>query len=301
MISIITVNFNDAASTIALLRSLEVQTDTGFDVFVVDNASETADRAALGKYASISPLQLDLLLSDSNRGFSGGNNMAIRKAREQGSQWLVLINNDTTVSDEFVAQLRPQLERETAIVGLPLREGERKAYAGIVRWLKATLPHAYALNERDSLLQKGAKLYAIGAGLAIHRDILEMIGFLDERYFLYFEDADYSVRALHAGIPVRFLDAPVIVHAVSKSTSRLGSPLLLYYHARNALLFNRSHGPLWVRVLLPFAAFYGIFWQIIKLVFLPSRRAVSRAIRDGIIDFYAGRFGPSKRHYNNRY
>lgn len=291
MISLITVNFNNAQSTIALLRSLESQTDKHFDVFVVDNASDAADRGQLGEYAAMSPLTLELLMSRENKGFSGGNNLAIRKALEQGSEWLVLINNDTTVSEDFIAQLRPQLDRGSAVIGIPLREGPRIAYAGIVRWLKPTLPHVYDASERDTLMEHKKLLYAIGAGAAIHRNVFPKIGFLDERYFLYFEDADFSDRAHRAGIPVRFVDAPVITHAVSQSTSSLGSPLLLRYHARNALLFNALHGPWLVRSILPLAAVYGIFFQLIKMLLLPSRRAVSRAIRDGIIDFYAKRFG----------
>lgn len=299
MISLITVNYNTAGDTLGLLRSLEAQTDKDFDVFVVDNASREEDRAALGTYAGTSPLHLDLILSDKNRGFSGGNNTAVRKALEQGSRWLVLINNDTTVPEDFISSLRPQLERDAAVIGIPLQESGRTAYAGIVRWLKPTLPHVYDLNERDALLERDCPLYAIGGGVAIHRDVFNRIGTLDERYFLYFEDADFSMRACHAGVPVRFLDAPVIAHAVSRSTTSLGSPALLYYHARNALLFNRLHGPVWVRALLPFAALYGIFLQILKITFLPSRRAVSRAVRDGIIDFYGGRFGPLKRHFDD--
>lgn len=301
MISIITVNFNNARTTIKLLRALEKQSDKDFDVFVVDNASESSDRGELGEYASISGLHLDLILNDTNRGFSGGNNIAIRKALEQASQWVVLINNDTTVSETFIAQLRPQLERSSAIIGLPLQENQRTAYAGMVKWLRPTLPHVYDTQSRDILMENNQLLYAIGAGVVIHRDVFERVGFLDERYFLYFEDADYSVRASRRNVPVRFADVPVIRHEVSQSTSRLGAPLLLRYHARNALLFNKIHGPLWVKILLPFAAFYGMVLQITKIVFMPSRRAVSRSIRDGIIDFYAGRFGPIKKNQDDRH
>lgn len=302
MISLVTINFNNADVTIRLLRTLENQTDRHFDVLVVDNASEPSDRAQLGEYASTSPLRLDLLMSEENRGFSGGNNMAIRKALEQGTQWVVLINNDTTVPENFIETLRPQLERSAAVIGLPLQEDEKTAYAGIVRWLKSTLLHVYEPAIRDELMEQEYSLYAIGAGVAIHRNVFKKIGFLDERYFLYFEDADFSVRARKAGIPVRFVDAPVIRHAVSQSTSRLGAPLLLRYHARNALLFNKLHGPLWVRVLLPGAAFYGIFLQFLKILLMPSRRAAARAIRDGILDFYGKRYGKlSIQSQDNRY
>src|SRR5687767_7721506 len=85
-ITIVTVNYNCASNTIALLRSLEQQEDTRFSVIVVDNDSRAEDRALLGEYAAGSPLALDIIYSDTNRGFSGGNNLAIRKALAQGTE-----------------------------------------------------------------------------------------------------------------------------------------------------------------------------------------------------------------------
>jgi GT2 family glycosyltransferase len=133
--------------------------------------------------------------------------------------------------------------------------------------------------------------YAIGAAMAVHCTVLETAGLLDERYFLYFEDADYSVRARRGGYPVHVMDVPAALHGVSVSTRKLGDPLLLRYHARNALLFNATHAPLWARITLPFASLFGILTQAAKLLLVPSRRAASRGIALGIVDFYAKRFG----------
>jgi GT2 family glycosyltransferase len=285
-ITIITVNYNCAEKTIELLRSLERQSITRFDIIVVDNDSTPADRGLLGEYTASSRLHLDIIYSDRNRGFAGGSNLGIRKALAQGSMWLLLINPDTTVGSDFIATLQPQLTGDPAVIGIPLKEDNRVAYAGIVRWLAPTLPHLYRPPASSDRL-----LYVIGAGLAIHRDAFEHIGFLDERYFLYFEDADFSMRVHRAGIPIRFLTSPVIEHGVSQSTRKLGGPLLLRYHARNALLFNSMYGPRWIRAALPLAALYGMIFQLAKIVLMPSRRVPSKAIAAGIIDFYAHRFG----------
>jgi len=290
MLVIITVNYNCAERTLRLLRSLERQTNRQFSVIVVDNDSRSADRAALGAYAAVSPLALDILHSRTNLGFSGGNNLAIRKALAQGASWTLLINPDTEVGPEFVARIHQATDDEPAVWGLPLQEGERRtAYAGRVRWLRATLPHVYAWPLVRHVLEE--PLYAIGAGMLVHRDAWDRIGLLDERYFLYFEDADFGLRARAAGIPVRFLREPVIRHAVSASTGTLGGPLLLRYHIRNALLMNASRGPLWARISLHFWALSIMLKQAAKLVSMPARRPQSRAILAGIADFYARRFG----------
>jgi hypothetical protein len=269
-LTLITVNYNNADATIGLLRSLEKQLNSGLDVMVVDNDSAEADRAKLGEYAINSPLRLDIIYSETNRGFSGGNNLAIRKALTQKVEWILLINNDTTVESDFIERLSAQLTNEPCVAGVPLNEGDRVAYGGIVQWLKPTLKHQYGSGDAS---------YAIGAGMLIHRDIFERIGLLDENYFLYFEDADFCMRARQAGIPIRFLREPVIAHRESETTKKLGSSLLLRYHARNALRFNWRNGPWWVRIAVPFAVLYGII--ITK----------NRSMRAGILDFVFGRFG----------
>lgn len=295
MLTIITVNFNCADETLGLLRSLERQDNTQFSVIVVDNDSRPEDRTKLGAYAANSRLTLDIIYSDTNRGFSGGNNLAIRKALAQNVPWMLLLNPDTIAPVDLVGRLHQLIDDEPAIWGLPLAEPNRIAYAGFVQWLKPTLRHLSHWPLAYSLLQKH-RLYAIGAALLVHREVFERIGLLDERYFLYFEDADFSMRAHAVGIPVKFAREPLIRHGVSKSTHTLGSPLLLRYHARNSLLFNRTHGPAWVRIALPFTVVYGIIRQSLKVLCMPSRRAQSRAILDGIIDFYAHRFGNIKTH-----
>lgn len=282
MFTCITVNYNSAAATIGLLRSLERQTDGSFDVIVVDNDSSADDRAMLAAYAATSPLALEVIHSGVNRGFSGGNNIGIRKALAQGTQWAFLINPDTTVAPDFISTLRLRLPREPALVGTPVREGARIAYAGAVRWLSSTLSHAYS-PRRDG--------YVIGAAMAIHRDVFARVGALDERYFLYFEDAEYSLRARRAGIPVVFVPSPVVSHAVQGTTSALGAPKLLRYHMRNALLMNATHGPWWVRAALPWWAAVILMKQLLKYPVIPGHRTRALAIVAGIADHYRRHYG----------
>ena len=286
MPTIITVNFNGSEETCELLRSLERQTDRLFDVIVVDNDSEAADREAIAAYAATSTLRLDVIYSEWNRGFSGGCNLGIRKALAQNTDWVLLLNNDTTVDPGFLESIHRQLPGRPSIVGIPLNEGDRTAYAGRIRWLASTLPHVDTHPSVDSTMT-----YAIGGGMLVHRDVFERIGLLDERFFLYFEDAEFSMRARRAGIPFLWLSHPSAKHRESASTAKLGSPLLLRYHMRNALLFNALQGPWWVRISLLHWSILSMVKQGMKMVFMPDRRSPSRAIALGIVDFYANRFG----------
>ncbi|MBP6886131.1 MAG: glycosyltransferase, partial [Candidatus Pacebacteria bacterium] len=125
MISIVTINFNAANVTLRLIRSLSLQSDSDFKLYVIDNDSEGSDRKTLRKAISDCPIAIELIESDINGGFSAGNNLGIRRAMDNGAQWIVLLNNDAVVSRDFVKCLREQLPSDPGIVGLPIQERER--------------------------------------------------------------------------------------------------------------------------------------------------------------------------------
>lgn len=301
-ISIVTVNYNGADDTLKLLKSLAEQTDKGFETIVIDNASAEADFSRLKSGAAgLAPNEemapgpvFQIIRNDQNLGFSGGNNVGIRQALKNGSEWVILLNNDSWTDKDFVARLKAVLEAENApsggrsgIVAIPLDEGNQTAYAGLAQWLKPTLKHQYfPSNRKDIRIAENS--YAIGGAMAIHKSVFEKIGFFDENYFLYFEDADFSVRALKAGLKISAAKEIKVHHHVSKTTGRLGSPLLLRYHYRNAFYFNRKNGPLHIKLLAWLWSIAVAGKQLIK-IFLRKNTEHSKAILAGVKDFWRGR------------
>ncbi len=283
-ITVITLNYNGAESTIKLLESLKGQTDPDFSIIVADNRSSDVEKLR----DHIGGTAIHLIENGDNLGFAGGNNPALRYAFQNGSDWAVLINPDTWVETDFIARLKAVLGAKTGLVGLPLDEGGQTAYGGVVRWFRPSLGHAYGrISEEESL---SGDYYPIGGGLAISKNAYQKIGGLDEKYFLYFEDADYALKAKRADIPVGFTAEPVIHHAVSATTRKLGSPLLLRYHYRNALYFNHKNGPASVPWLIWFWSAGIIAKQLLKIAF-DIHPAESRAILAGVVDFHQNRMG----------
>ena len=291
-VTLITLNYNGAKSTIKLLESLQNQTDSDFAVIVADNGS--SDIQQLTDYSADKPIHI--IENGANLGFAGGNNPALHyafqneanPAKSDGANWVVLINNDTWVESNFIAHLKANLSVKKGIVGLPLDEGNRIAHAGRIEWLKPTLQHCES-EIRNQKLEK-CIFYPIGGGLAISKEAYEKLGGLDENYFLYFEDADYSKRACEARVPVEFISKPIIHHAVSQTTNKIGSPLLLRYHYRNALYFNFKNAPLVYKVMAIFWSIFIFVKQLVKIL-IGKNPAESRAIVAGIIDFYQERMG----------
>ena len=284
-LAIITINYNDSENTINLLESLRNQTDKDFEIYVVDNDSKDVDQ--LMDYKT-TETNIVYIKNDRNLGFSGGNNVGIRKAFQNGANWVLLLNNDTMPESHLVEHLRVDLEGREGIVGLPLNEGNGTAFGGQIQWLKPTLRHSYNQTKMDE-----TQAYVIGGAMLIHEDVFNRIGLLDEKYFLYFEDADFCQRARKAKIPISFISDIKTSHAVSSSTKKLGSPLLMRYHYRNALYFNLKNGPLYVKLLVWPWSWLVMLKQIIKIV-IGKNREQSVAILKGVGDWYTGKMGKIK-------
>lgn len=320
-ISIVTLNYNGSKETIGLLKSLENQSDTDFKVIVIDNASEEADFANLqtgiNQFIHMTDIasrlstlptcdvghqQVETVRNSENFGFSGGNNVGIRHALDwnkeadpvkspqrgdNGASWVVLLNNDTWVERNFMERLKVILSVKTGVIAIPLIEGDQVAYCGKIQWLKPTLIHIPTCDVGNP------QVYAIGGAVAIHKDVCEKIGLLDEKYFLYFEDANFSVRARKAGFNISIAENLNVHHRVSSSTKKLGSPLLLRYHYRNALYFNFKNGPWHIKLLIWPWSWVILFKQLTKIVINKNKKE-SVAILKGVVDFYLRRFGKIK-------
>ena len=291
-ITIITLNYNGAENTIKLLNSLQNQTDRDFSVIVADNGS--SDIQKLRDYIKdVEGHPPRLIENGVNLGFSGGCNVGMKEALKNGTDWLVLLNNDTWVESDFISRLRAVLEHPSGLVGLPIDEGDGEiAMGGRLEWLSPTLSHNHGLLNHKQNARKRRKNvhYAIGGGMAIDSSALKKIGYFDENYFLYFEDTDLSMRAHEADVPIIFPAEPIVHHTGSTTTRKLGAPLLLRYHYRNALYFNFKNAPLFYKI-------GAIFWSIIIFVkqlfkiLTGNHPTESRAIMDGVIDFYQERMG----------
>ena len=313
-IIIVTINYNGSRETLQLLNSLKdqihptlqdiseqvgsEQADHDFEIMVIDNASEEADFGNLETYYTTNQFwwraALHICRQRENMGFSGGNNVGIHQALKNGADWVVLLNNDTWVEKDFMKRLKAVLSVKNGVVGVPLVEGNRTAYCGKIRWLKSTLIHNFLLTASQVVYPQ---VYVIGGAMAIHKDVFDKIGLLDEKYFLYFEDADFSVRARKAGFDIFIADPPAgglnVHHHVSSSTKKLGSSLLMRYHYRNALYFNLKNGPRYIKLLVPLWLLLILVKHIAKIS-LKRNIKESKAIISGLKDFILGRMGQIK-------
>lgn len=261
-LSVIIVDYNSHQDTFECLESLRQQKTNGFEwnVVVVDNGSkETLELPK--KYDNDD--RIKLLRSSGNLGFTGGNNLGIYHAIEMyDSDYVVLLNNDTTVEEDFLQELLDCAE-DNQDMGLisakiyftPGREYHQDSYSpaekgqvfwyagGSIDWRHLTAFHRGVDEvDRGQFDNQQTSDFATGCAAIIRREVLEKVGPFDKRYFLYLEDADLSMKAVKAGYEIGFCPTAVVWHKNAGSSGGSGSLIHDYYQTRNRLLFAAKHG-----------------------------------------------------------
>lgn len=238
---VVVLNWNGLADTIQCLDSLARLNYRGALRFVVvDNGSEDGSAATLrSRYPAIT-----LIENGRNLGYTGGNNVGLRFALAEGADYTWLLNNDTTVDPESLSKLIGVGEAAKQ-VGL-LSPAVCDPASGEVHWAGTVLDvgqrnfvDVVQAEKRGVRVPEGP-LLLWGTGILIKRMSAEAVGCLDDRYFAYVEDFDYSLRIIKAGMKTSVVREARIFHRASRSLGEM-SPFRHYLMSRNRYLFWRSH------------------------------------------------------------
>lgn len=294
-VAIITINYNGKKDTLELLESLKKlqNPNNKFQIktIVVDNASADDSVPEIKKGFP----QVDILQTGTNLGYAGGYNRGLEYAQIWGADYFLLVNNDCLIKDaNLVEELVETLKSDDSI-GLvspkiyfaPGFEFHKDRYkkgdegrviwfaGGKFDWNNIGSVHR-GIDEVNTGQYDGVEESEIitGACVLIKKEVFEKIGFFNEKYFLYFEEGDFSKRATDAGFKKYYNGNAIIYHKVSQSTG-LGSPLTDYYHSRNRLIFGMEYASRRTK--------FALIREAIKL-FIFGRRAQ----RLGVLDYFLG-------------
>ena len=214
------VNWNGKADTLECLASMMNVSAENLRTLVVDNGSRDGSVDAIRReFPSV-----EVLPQGQNLRFAGGNNAGIRHALASGADRLLLLNNDTTVAPDLLVHLSRALDGTprggiAAPKILYYSSPSLIWYAGgLLSFWTGTMRHR-GIREPDGerFNRPGETAYASGCCFLASRAVFETIGFLDESYFMYTEDADLCLRARRAGFPVLFEPRARVWHKVSVS------------------------------------------------------------------------------------
>lgn len=286
-VSIILVNFNGYEDTVECVKSLQNIKYDDYEIIVVDN----------GSTKKTSQDNVDFLVqnttyiqSKENLGFSGGNNIGIKHAIENGTDYTLLLNNDTTVDIDFLSVLvdAAMKEERVGIVG-----GKIKYYSNPkMIWFGGggyNDENGYVWHERYNQLDEGntgevtEQQFITGCLMLIPVDVIRDVGMLDEKFFLYAEDTEYSCRVRRAGYKLFFCENAIIYHKVSASTGP-GSFTSTYYSVRNTLYVAEEY----CRSMRKCYRYYGLLW--LKKILRKNIKLMP--VLRGYIDYKKRIYGP---------
>jgi len=296
---LIIVHYKGKKLTEKCLKSVSALKIKGFDlkvVVVINNPKE--DLSFLERKFR----QFVFLKTDKNLGFTGANNLGIKHSLQNRADFVVLLNNDTYVAPDFLVQLvkAANKDKEIGIIApkiyfasgceyhrtryKPSERGKVFWYAGgKIDWQNVLCSHRGVDEVDKGQYEKQMPTdFASGCAVLIKREVLNKIGLLDNRYFLYFEDVEFCQRAKQTGFKIIYTPKAKLWH-FNAGSSRVGGFLHDYFITRNRLLFGMKYARRRTK--------FNLAKESIKLL-ITGRPWQKRAVKD----FYFKNLGQGSWH-----
>lgn len=266
-------------------------------IVVVDNASADGSVQFLRKsYPGVI-----VIANTENRGFSGGTNQGILSALKDNADVLWFLNNDTYVDPDVLSAVDGLKDPSVAAVGSKIYfapgcefhndrysksdRGKVLWYAGgVIDWQNLLLSHR-GVDEVDIGQYDATEDtdFISGCSFFIRADILRQTGFFDEKYFLYLEDADLSVRIQNSGQRTVYYPKSVVWHINAGSSGKPGNPLHEYYLTRNRILFGFRYAS--------FRTKFALLREAVR-IFITGNKYRRRAVKDAVTWRYGKSYEP---------
>ena len=261
-LSIITVNWKVKDLLEKCLRSVYEQTkDISFEVFVVDNDSgDGSVEMVREKFPQVS-----LTASNDNLGFAKGNNIAVKDAK---GRYILLLNPDTEILDNAIGKmvkfmdnhpgcgiagcklLNPDLTLQPSVRHFPTFLSQALILLKLHHLFPHSAPMRHYLAEDFDYTKTQPADQVMGAFFMIRKKVIEKIGLLDEKFWIWFEEVDYCKRTKEAGFKILYTPEAKIIHYYGQSFKQV-------YNVKKQKDFNKSltyyfkkHQPLWQRILI---------------------------------------------------
>lgn len=237
-ICIILVNYNGYDDTVECIKSIENSDYDNYKIILVDNGSKDKNKILNDNYINNAA---DVIISEENLGFSGGNNLGIKYAQEKyDPEYYLLLNNDTVITKDTISNLKKGFDFDSKagiITGKIYYFSEPKTIwaAGGKFNFNTGIADQPELGKIDDGVQYENTCevsFATGCTMLISKQVINTVGYLEESYFLYAEDTDYCCRVLNAGFKIIYVGKALIYHKVSASTGKQ-SNMQQYYMFRN--------------------------------------------------------------------
>jgi GT2 family glycosyltransferase len=285
-VAVILVNYNGFLDTVNCIDSL-CNSETPLQIIVVDNASREDEAALINqKYSNIKTFR-----ENQNFGFAGGNNIGIQWALDNGYEYIALLNNDTVIDNKLFSNLLKWADSNTVVVPYMYYYSEPAFLwygGGFINRRTGNAEHILKTQKDETPFECS---FATGCCFLAHRDIWQSVGLLNDSYFMYNEDTEFSIRLLKAHKKIKVIPSAKLWHKVGKSSGGPLSPISSYYVTRNRLYLLKSHKDFFSFPAYYFTLITRILWAIRMKI--SGRGKIAKAFVQGIRDSKKGIMGKS--------
>ena len=237
------ITWNQRDETLDCLASLRRATHPNLRLIVVDNGSNDGTAEAIRtEYPAA-----EILHNGTNRGFAAAVNQGTRHALARGAEFVFWLNNDTVVEPEALAALLAEAGRERAGILIPLityfdqPQVVWSAGAGLNPLTLEIRANTLGAIDRGQWQEVLDRQHATACASLIPRATLDKVGLLDERFFYYYDDADYSLRVIRAGLRILFVPQARVQHKVARASGGVDTTYHRYWMGRSSVIYFRKH------------------------------------------------------------
>jgi GT2 family glycosyltransferase len=259
-VAIILVNWRQYDLTKSCIFSINKSNFKNFKIILIDNESNSTQLNILKELF----VNIIIFSNKNNLGFGQANNQAINYALKNDFEYVMLLNNDTEVDQNFISPLINSIDKSNSIGGVqPLimsyENRERVWSAG------GLLNKFFGYTITIKSLGKSINLdWITGCCMLLKTDIIKKTKLLDENFFAYYEDVDWSLRIKDLGYSLELVETSLIYHhgsMSSKNSTREGklSAFVHYLNFKNHIYFLRKHSK-------KFNFFGVVLYQLMKLI-----------------------------------
>lgn len=287
-VGIVIVNYNGANYQNEALRTIYCSTYKNNEIIIVDSgSSDNSVELAKSEYPDV-----HFLIQNENVGVAKGNNIGIHYAFDKlDVEYVLLINNDIILDENTLENLINESDEKTVVVPKILFYCPNDViwYAGgKMLWHRGEARHV-GVHEKDvgQYDVEGYVTYSPTCCMLLHRNILEKVGDIDEKMFMYFDDVDLCVRITDAGAKIKYVPSAKMWHKVSSSSGGMESKTFVYYNFRNRLYFLDKYSK---KLLFP-ARIYTYSKMLAKFVLSPIYKKNDKYIYKAWRDYCVGKTG----------